>query len=373
MKIRSQERSAFVNSLSVSRRQFVVSSSLAGLATLPLPKVFSEPATLDYSLRPYKLGNAFLATCGIYGAMDDALMFSEDDGFTFRRLASFQGATRGLRTVFRSREGYVFASPEGSQLMDGQKGLWRSGHEHGEFKKVIDLSGEPNPVSVSSLIETSSSALLAGTFTAASRCSLAKIYRSTDLGASWDSVYSDATGRHVHSIAYDRFSDTIYASIGDDFGSWRTKRLIKSTDGGTSWDEFLSELPQIKPILALPRRRIFGTDSNAIAGIYISHDDIGFSRVYDLQENSYVSWLRALDESTVVAGAVAASDEAAFTVLLSRNGGLTWAPLSSGRAVKKWDGPSFASNVSQGRFLISGHLDRTLQPTVSLAMKYHAG
>jgi hypothetical protein len=61
----------------------------------------------------------------------------------------------------------------------------------------------------------------------------ARIYRSTDGGANWISVYNDPSARHIHCVEADKSSNYVYASVGDLIGPWNIHYLARSTDGGT--------------------------------------------------------------------------------------------------------------------------------------------
>lgn len=80
----------------------------------------------------------------------------------------------------------------------------------------------------------------------ASNTGLASLYRSTDGGASWSSVYSDPLNRRVSAIEFFDASEVVALLAGS---------LIRSTDGGLTWSQ-----PQL---LLSEQGRLLRLDGNA--------------------------------------------------------------------------------------------------------------
>ena len=86
------------------------------------------------------------------------------------------------------------------------------------------------------MTEDTNGNLFAGVYTTGS-ASNARIYRSTDGGANWVSVYYDSSARHVHCVAVDESTNYIYASIGDLIGPWNIDYIVRSTDRRQHMDQ----------------------------------------------------------------------------------------------------------------------------------------
>lgn len=302
---------------------------------------------------PWRIINAYIAGQTIFASIGCGIYSSTDAGQTFRHLKDFFGATHGLRSIFVSG-GSLFVSPAGPQLSDSEKGLWRSRDGGSSWQRVFSLAGQENPVSIWAIAADDEGRLFVGVYTLAPNTRLANIYRSTDGGEHWELSYSDSTGRHVHAIAVDRRTNAIYASIGDNFSIWKTKHIVKSVDHGDSWQEILSELPQVAPIVATPAARILGSDYPGITQIYRTTDDENYSVVMSDDSNLLFFWIRRDEtDGTLLAGGMTA-DESPVQVKIYRSvdDGISWLPLRTFGASSKSDGSAFASNFSQSKLVV---------------------
>src|SRR5947209_6546177 len=91
--------------------------------------------------------NACLWRGLMYASIGSALYKSTDDGRTLCLVHQFPGAREGLRCM-AVHDGVLFVSPEGPELPDAAKGLWRSGDGGATWQRVIDLADVANPVSI---------------------------------------------------------------------------------------------------------------------------------------------------------------------------------------------------------------------------------
>ena len=237
----------------------------------------------------------------------------------------------------------------------------------------------PEDCAIWAIDEYSGGNLFAGVYTTGPTAGNARIYRSVDNGSSWDQVYYDSAGRHIHDIAVDRTTGYIYASVGDTYGAWQTSYIIRSTDGGNlnSWNEILSDLPQVVAIEAVPGARLFGTDTpqNINGQIYRSTDDSSYDLVLDTGSHSYGFWIRqnSLDGkiyASLVSGEASNRNAGIYT---STNNGQSWSLYRSFNVHAGYLGSSSASNFVAGTMYYSVELDSGDQNGAKIYPQYGAG
>lgn len=297
--------------------------------------------------------------------VDGAVCEMRSDG-TIRELRRFSGATRGIRSLFVSAKGSLFASPEGLSLDDSEKGLWRTFGAYGSWGRVISLSGRPNPICLWSLAEDSIGRLFAGVYTTAPNERSAEIWSSSDDGVTWTIIYSDLSARHIHDIAVDLTNDAIYASLGDDFGIWAARRVIRSQDNGDSWQPLLEEMPQVLPILPIPGARLFGSDCPGGARIFRTFDDQTFETVLHDEDPLYFFWMRQNKENGSLFASAVRGKQYAYEakIYLSTDQGSSWHVVSRLISETKSDGSSHAGNMQNGRMLVHIRKAGKAQPSV---------
>ena len=213
---------------------------------------------------------------------------SSDQGVTWQPLLTFNTTTE-IDLVYVNHLNYIFTSPTPGST--NELGIWRSTNGGTQWAHVLSL---PSGCNIWSMTEDSSGNLFAGVYTSGSPLADARIYKSTDGGATWTSVYYDSVARHVHCVYIDPTDNYIYASVGDAIPPWSTNYLLRSTDDGNTWSKILSGMPQIVAITSVSGARLFATDqSSPIDGqIYRTTDDTSYSRVYDVGAPAYGFWLR---------------------------------------------------------------------------------
>jgi len=306
--------------------------------------------------------NAFLTKDGAVLSIGSSVVRqTRDRGLELLR--TFPGASRGVRSLFVARDGSIFASPEGTQLPDSEKGLWRSADRGRTWQRVLDLSGAPNPVAIWGLDADQKGCLYAGVYTTAPGARMAVIYASSDCGEHWRSSYADLTGRHIHSIAVDSQTRVVYATVGDDFGIWKTRRIVRSDDCGYTWQPIISDLPQVVPVVAAGKARLFGSDFSGRTELYRTTDDEKWTTVLSEPESLYFFWIRSdADAGRLLAGTVTGRCQEQARVYQSLDEGRSWNVFQRLDAPEHWDGTPCASNIQESKIIILLRARGTPQP-----------
>jgi hypothetical protein len=223
------------------------------------------------------------------------------------------------------------------------------------------------------MTEDSSGVLFAGVYTTGTTGN-ARIYRSTDGGANWASVYYDSAARHVHCVAADESNNYIYASVGDQLGPWNIAYLLRSTDSGNSWSKILTGIPQIVAVKPVSGARLFGTDY-ANGQIYRSTDDKTFSLVLDTGQQCYGYWFRQNSLNGNLYASFTGGEHPAQWIAgiwVSTNNGLSWSVYRTFSVHYAYFGSSLASNFAQGVMYYSVQLDSGWQNGVKIYPDYSA-
>ena len=222
------------------------------------------------------------------------------------------------------------------------------------------------------MTEDSNGNLFSGVYTAGLTTN-ARIYRSTDGGANWVSVYYDPSARHIHCVEADTSSNYIYASVGDLIGPWNIYYLTRSTDGGNTWTKILTGIPQIIAIKTIPGARLFATDSPGNGQIYRSNDDNSYNLVLDTGQQSYGYWIRANDQNGYIYTSFTAGENPAQWIAgiwVSTNNGISWSVYKTFPIHNAYYGSVTASNFVQGTMYYSVRLDSGWQNGIKIYPDY---
>ena len=212
--------------------------------------------------------------------------------------------------------------------------------------------------------------LFAGVYTRGDTVANARIYRSTDAGATWVSVYyGGSTVRHVHDIAVDKSNNYIYASIGDKYLSW-TAYVIRSIDGGNNWSQILTGIPQVVAIETIPGARLFGTDDpmSGNGRIFKTTDDTNYQQVLDTGADSYGLWFRTNPLNGRIYASFVSGEHSPTTawIYTSDNNGLNWQIYQVFHVSTAYYGSPWASNFVQGTMYYSVRLNSGWQNGIKI-------
>jgi photosystem II stability/assembly factor-like uncharacterized protein len=293
----------------------------------------------------------------LYAGSNETLYKSLDQGVTWQSLITFNGSTPvGISRIYVNKLNYVFTSPSTSASYN-ELGLWRSTDNGQSWSQVLSLP--PNCES-SSIAEDSNGNLFMGVYTTGDSTSNARIYRSTDGGLNWVSVYYDSSARHVHCVTVDESNNYIYASIGDLVSPWNIAYVLRSTDGGNTWSQILPGMEQIIAIEAVPGARLFATDSATDGKIYRTTDDINYNLVLDTGAQSYGYWIRTNDiNGNIYASFIGGEHPMQWVagIWVSTNQGESWSVYKTFPIHNAYYGSGSASNFFEGTMYYCVQLD----------------
>ncbi len=154
------------------------------------------------------------------------------------------------------------------------------------------------------------------------------IYRSMNGGTDWELVY-EGTGRHVHFVSADPYTDYLYAAIGDGIDR---AAIVRSVDQGDSWEIIHSGYYTAQPISMVftPTHRIFGSDHGSLGlwnRVYWSSDDETFTDqlVLEGDDNTFVWAMNINAQGTIFAGTTTRDyGNDAPGIYASHDGGRSW-------------------------------------------------
>lgn len=295
----------------------------------------------------------------MYASFERTAYKSTDEGQTWQQLRTF--SCTAIDSVFVDSRDNVFVSPGVSPTADNA-GLWRSTDKGQTWTRTLTL---PLNCSIWAIDEDTHGSLFAGVYTRGDVISNAQIYKSTNNGTSWNSVYyNTTTGRHIHDIAVDKSNNYIYASVGDDYLSWKSY-MIRSTDGGTTWKQILSGIPQIMAIETIPGARLLGTDYPIANNgrIFKTTDDIDYDQVLQTGVDCYVFWFRTNPLNGRIYASFVSGEHNPHNawIYTSDNNGSSWQTYYTYTVSTAYYGSASASNFVQGTMYYCTQLDNGTQ------------
>jgi uncharacterized repeat protein (TIGR02543 family) len=326
---------------------------------------------LDYWLEGYQevetqttmSGSFYVANDGtVYATAGNTLYKSNDGGQNWESLVTVLASE--LTGVFVASNNYVYFTAYNDSV---NSGLWRgTGNSH--WTQVLELPPNCSVLGSGGMDDASNGDLFYGVYTFGSSAANAQIYRSTDNGATWNSVFYDPTARHIHNVQVDRSNDCVYATAGDvSVYPWNVSYILRSTDNGDTWSQILSDIPQCVAIDVTPTTRLFGSDY--LSGrIYRTTDDSSYSMVLDVGQSAICYWIRT-DSLTQRTYASFVSDENNPTfarIYVSEDDGKTWETYLTLTAIQPYDGSLEASNFMNGAMYYTVRQDGVNQNNVEL-------
>ena len=318
-----------------------------------LPRNSSAPRRSDVALAA-GVTNSHLTADRLYAAMGTGLYVAGHGWHDARMLRTFRGASRGLRCIRASAAGALFVAPEGINLPDEEKGLWRSSDGGTTWRRVISLAGSPNPVTFWAFAEDPGGRLFAGVyasrpapvrprFTAAATAAAVGSGCSTTRppGTSMTSRSTPAPGSCTPRSGTTSGRGTQRASSGRaraaDLGSRSSRACLRSS-----------------PSCPCSGDRLFASDTPGGARIFRTRDDNTFETVFWDADELYFFWMRR-DPRTgwLLASAIRGGSPVAYgKVYRSTDDGDSWHVLRRFEAPARSDGSPHASNVLGSRLLV---------------------
>ena len=166
-------------------------------------------------------------------------------------LLTVNGTNMDWRLCWKDSQDNVFVSPHATigTLDLSDRGLYRLAKGDSEFVKVISLynpqsdipterDSTDNKDTIWTMCEDDSGNLYAGVYAHGERENPA-IYKSSDHGQYWfyqtnfidNGLVTAPLGRHMHAVAYSKWTKALYAIVGE------VNTIFRSKNGGTSWTD----------------------------------------------------------------------------------------------------------------------------------------
>lgn len=254
------------------------------------------------------------------------------------------------RCVWLHSSDAVFFSPMNSYASNSpisSYGLYK--YEDDSITKVIELGDRQ---SIWGIDEDRDGYIYAGIYSLGEKNS--KLYKSTDKGYSFSEIYDWQT-KHIHTLAVDKASNTLYVSVGD---TYAISQNFKSTDGGVTF-EATADNPrrQMTAILASEDYRFFGTDHSPYGIVYRTTNDntlmeslnVGYyANVFFLRKSDLTGWIYAgfkTDPST--------TSDLRCAIWVTKDNGDSWEVVKEIKVTTPGEGFWFASNFREGNMIVS--------------------
>jgi hypothetical protein len=284
----------------------------------------------------------------LYGFYQNGVWASPDQGDTWSEIHHFTEHSH-CNGFFVDSRGTIFVSRPASGTL--QMGRYEDGGGRFWSEPLMFECGE----GFWKMCEDRDGTLFIGEYAGGFNDTCSFIWRSTDEGTTWQKVY-EGTSRHVHFVAADPYTGYIYAAVGD--GVPRAK-LIRSVDGGDTWEAILENDFLAQPISAVftETHRLFGSDVGTLDlpnSVFWTDDDDTFTPKLVLagDENTFVWGMVKNAQGTIFAGTLTrdhGNDEPAIYV--SHDAGATWCKaLSWGMVTLNYRGVSWMSNFDEAGY-----------------------
>lgn len=175
--------------------------------------------------------------------------------------------------------------------------LYKTVNKNGNsWKNVLNFTCENGTMwSSHGFTEDNNNNLYVGEYSTGGQYNCAYIYKSSNFGDTWSIVYNSTlynnTGKHIHFVASDPYTNIVYASIGDGLGVGGNKSIIRSLDQGLTWQTIMNEATEGEfdshptAIAFTPTKRLFFTDTSSSNGVFETTDDINFNSNFLLPSN----------------------------------------------------------------------------------------
>jgi len=257
---------------------------------------------------------------------DGTVRKSTDGGVTWTTKYTFAVGTGFVRGLWIAANGYIFASVDGGDI------LVRSTDGGENWSTCKTLSGSSNS-GIWHMAQDSGGNIYAGEYSTgdgSEKC--AYIYKSTDNGANWSTIWNNPDNvRHIHIVAVDSYTDKLYASQDDSGGSFTNSKLIRSDNGGTSWTTLGSGAASWMPTSVAfgSGYRLFGNDglSGTPATIKKTTNDTDFTDSYTAPStDDEVFWNggEKNEDGLIVFSSWTQKDNERATIVGTKDDGTTW-------------------------------------------------
>lgn len=189
---------------------------------------------------------------------------STDNGVTWTMLYY---ATGSIICLYEDSHGYLYIGV-------GFK-VYRSIDLGVTFSQVLDFTAVSGKLILSNITENVNGDIYIGRYQAANNN--VAIFKSTDGGATFNSIYAEAVHQHCHAVKCDPVTGYVYAGLDG-----TTFAVVRSVDNGANWTTLNAPASGANPdaIYCGNGYRLFGSEDQSQANtMYRTTDDITFTTV----------------------------------------------------------------------------------------------
>lgn len=335
----------------------IITIAQNGLFTKSDRSIFRDETVSEYlekRLKPYhyelrkKIINASIRNNDIIAAVGDSIVkYGLDEVETVLLTIT---SVSDWRCVWTSNTGKTFFSPMNSYsnaTSSSNYGLYM--YDGATVTKVITLG---NRQSIWGITEDDNGNIYAGSYDLGGAANPV-IYKSTDRGITFTSIYTFTGFKHIHDVYFCPFNKSLYACVGD---LYQSTQNFKSIDGGITWLGILTPLKrQMTAVTSSSKYRFFGSDHSPYGILWRTSDDnileeslnVGYyANVFFLRRSDITGWLYVgfkTDPTTT---------QFFCSIWVSKNNGDSWEIVKEINVVQAGDGFWFASNFKNGNMIV---------------------
>lgn len=228
-----------------------------GNSWLPYQTIFNGSWFTDIDFPSSNVGYACGGTA--FGPYSNVIIKTEDSGLTWDSLTANNFSGMSLTNI-------AFVDNEVG-LVSGEVGLMLRTTDGGASFQSFSL---PNNETVSSIKVIQDSVFLVGASKSIGVDSLEfLIYKSLDLGNSWQAKWSTVLGS-VNGIYHKAVNDFMFVNDQDGFAVGGNGLFLSTADGGENWTEnYISPYTNLSTIYAQSNNKLF---TNIAGGIFLSEN-----------------------------------------------------------------------------------------------------
>jgi photosystem II stability/assembly factor-like uncharacterized protein len=284
-----------------------------------VPRMDKVPATTaGYTVEqlPFYFRASFARSHDIYFVDSEGKVYRGDDRRNPVEIMLVGNSKIPPRMIFVSAHGTIFVSGTDFPMVRSSDGggTWEKSHDWSFWRMTEDEE---------------SHSLYAGNYSPKRHpVYMAKVFKSTDEGRTWQCIFADERLDHVHSVLWDGKYQNLYLSAGD--GRYRGQAF--SPDKGKTWHWINSGGKQGHTDVALTDRYVlWGSDDNLGRVLRASRTPVKDGKTILWQPHHHVWWIVAKKQQ-IYAGTfrdTGQGDEkyAGAFLLASADEGQTWQKL----------------------------------------------
>lgn len=252
----------------------------------------------------------------IYASDSTSIRKSTDGGLNWGD--KLYTGSNGITSIFIASNGYIYAGEYGRTVI-------RSTDNGTSWDTTLTYKDDTS--ATWNIAEDTLDNLYIGEYSTGDESEeRATVWKSTDDGVSWDTIYYDASMRHCHAVGVDPYSNHLYVALGE--GGF----FLRSTDQGTTWDTLCSGASYCHYTglefinVGTFRRRIVGQDE-PYSKIVVTPNDTHWEIMYTPIKHGLIWPIRRPSGLySVYAGYNASTGDSSYVtrLLVSRDLGTTW-------------------------------------------------